>query len=413
MDGTPQLAAVPPVMGGCRILRMLGRGGMGAVYQAIQTDLDRPVAVKVLWPALNAEHAQRFEQEARTVATLQHPNIVQVYFTGREGRYHFIVMEYVRGHTLAEIIALRQTLDVGEAGRIVLHVARALEAAHARRIVHRDIKPGNIMVTPEGMAKVTDFGLARREADGPGDSQFATGTPHYMSPEQCRGEPADIRSDLYGLGITFWECLTGAAPFNSNDPSVILRKHIYERVSDVRTVVPDVPRPVATLIWRMTEPRPVERVQSPDEVAAALDAFLAGLPLAREKRPGLLVLDDDEWTRRVVATALSGRGYAITTVGDAVHALEVAQREAPDLVIADVCMPGMDGWSFMRRLRDLPECRSIPVIFLTGLRETRDRIHGFRLGADDFIVKPFDPEELDVRVARALQRVRRPRGPSA
>ena len=266
------------VLGGCQIERLLGRGGMGAVYLATQLDLERRVALKVLPSDLAGNQAflQRFEREARTIAQVSHSNIVQVFFTGREGQRRFLVMEYVEGLSLAGILRSRGKLPVEEAVDAILQSGRALTAAWARGIVHRDIKPENILVTADGQVKVADFGLAKNTEEVTSHTQTGSllGTAHYMSPEQAKGLQADIRADVYALGITFWECLAGKRPFEGHTPVAILYKHMYEVLADVRTVVPDVPEEIAQLIAMMAHKNPDERVPAPAKVVEALEAFL-------------------------------------------------------------------------------------------------------------------------------------------
>jgi predicted Ser/Thr protein kinase/sugar lactone lactonase YvrE len=266
------------VLGGCRIERLLGRGGMGAVYLATQIDLERRVALKVLPSDLAANQAflQRFEREARTIAQVSHSNIVQVFFTGREGQRRFLVMEYVEGLSLAGVLRARGRLPVEEAVDAILQSARALAAAWARGIVHRDIKPENILVTPDGQVKVADFGLAKNTEEATSHTQTGSllGTAHYMSPEQAKGQQADIRADVYALGITFWECLAGKRPFEGHTPVAILYKHMYETLADVRTLAPETPEEIATLIAAMAHKSPDDRIATPAAVVVALDAYL-------------------------------------------------------------------------------------------------------------------------------------------
>jgi WD40 repeat protein/predicted Ser/Thr protein kinase len=270
---------VGSVLGGCRIERLLGRGGMGAVYLATQLDLERRVALKVLPSdlATNQSYLMRFEREARTIAQVSHSNIVQVFFTGRDGQRRFLVMEFVEGMSLAAILRARSRLPVDEAVDAVHQSARALTAAWARSIVHRDIKPENILVTADGQVKVADFGLAKNTDDATGHTQSGAllGTAHYMSPEQAKGQAADIRADVYALGITFWECLAGRRPFEGHTPVAVLYKHMYEPLPDVRTLAPETPEEISQLIAKMAHKIPEQRHAAPAEVVAALDAYEA------------------------------------------------------------------------------------------------------------------------------------------
>ncbi len=271
-------ALIGRTLGGCRIERLLGRGGMGAVYYAIQTDLERPVAVKVLPNELAGNEAfiARFDREAKTIAAISHPNIVQIHLTGHETGLHFIVMEWAEGRSLAELLKLKTRLPTGEACDIVVQCAEAIKAAWSRGVVHRDIKPDNIMIATGGLVKVADFGLAKNtvEANAFTRSGAVMGTPYYMSPEQCRGEPTDVRTDLYALGITFWECLAGRRPFEGEMALSVMHQHLSEPMPDLAAAAADVPELVGRLIDKMTQKAVDKRVQRPEEVIDALDKFL-------------------------------------------------------------------------------------------------------------------------------------------
>jgi WD40 repeat protein/predicted Ser/Thr protein kinase len=275
------------LFGGCRVEKLIGRGGMGAVYLATQLNLDRPVAIKVIAPDIldDDESLQRLGREAKIVANLSHPNIVQLHFTGKEFNYPYLVMEFVDGQSLGVLLRATGKISVPAACDVILQVGFALEAAAAVGVVHRDIKPDNILITPDGRAKVTDFGLARRSDDSArltltGQS---LGTPHYMSPEQCEGHSMDIRSDIYSLGITFWQCLAGFLPFDGETPFAILMKQVHEKLPDIRVVSPDVPKEVAEIIAAMTAKDLATRMAEPGEIVRGLKKYMAGPDVKREK----------------------------------------------------------------------------------------------------------------------------------
>jgi hypothetical protein len=273
----------PPVGPGnrYRIIRELGRGGMGVVYHALDTVLQREVALKELPLHLGgrSDIAARFRQEARVVAKLSHPHIVQVHDLIEDGGRLWIALEFVRGGTLAD--AMRYSggaLGWPEAARIGLQIAEGLGFAHAQGVIHRDIKPMNVLLTDARppVAKLTDFGLARlaesSEHTQPGS---LLGSARYMSPEQVSGKPADARSDLYALGVTFFEMLAGRVPFDGEFTAVLARQ-VNEPAPDVRTIVPDVPPDLATLVSSLLAKTPEDRPQSADHVAIALRAQAAG-----------------------------------------------------------------------------------------------------------------------------------------
>jgi len=264
---------------------------MGAVYLATQLNLDRRVAIKVIAPDIldDDESLQRLSREAKIVANLSHPNIVQLHFTGKEYNFPYLVMEYVDGQSLGAVLRIIGRASVPASCDVILQVSMALEAAALVGVVHRDIKPDNILITPDGHTKVTDFGLARRSTDRArltltGQS---LGTPHYMSPEQAEGQAMDIRSDIYSLGITFWQCLAGFLPFDGETPFAILMKQVHEKLPDIRVVNPDVPKEVAEIIHRMTVKDPLQRLSTPGEVVQLLKAYMSKPDVKREKLKAL------------------------------------------------------------------------------------------------------------------------------
>lgn len=265
-------------IGDYRVMGVLGRGGMGAVYEAMDTRFNRPVALKVLPPEMVAqgpEHLQRFLREGRLAATLHHPNVVNVFQVGRDGDVYFIAMELVRGGSASAFLkASGKPLSHRAAVRIIKEVARGLSAAQKLGIIHRDVKPANIMLGEHGLVKLADFGLAKTTA---GDMSVTgiggvIGTPSYMSPEQVQGQPADHRSDLYSLGATFYCLLVGRPPFYSENPATVLYRHVNEPVPDPRDERPEVPDSCVRIIRRSMEKDPDARFQTADQMLAQLEA---------------------------------------------------------------------------------------------------------------------------------------------
>ncbi len=213
------------------ILQELGRGGMAIVFRAREKQLERDVAIKVL-PfslAFDKEFVERFQREARTAAKLEHPSIIPIYRVGKSGRVIYFVMKFLRGKPLSAVLGTRGALPVPEIKKTLIEVGRALAYAHKSGIVHRDIKPDNIMFDEHGQAVVTDFGIAKAAVGGKlTGTGMAIGTPHYMSPEQARAQQLDGRSDLYSLGVVAYQCLAGVVPFDGEDSFSIGYKHIME-----------------------------------------------------------------------------------------------------------------------------------------------------------------------------------------
>ncbi|NIP25924.1 MAG: protein kinase [Phycisphaerae bacterium] len=221
---------------GYKILGKLGSGAMAIVYQAKQLSLNRMVAIKVLPKRFseNPEYVERFFKEGQAAAKLNHTNIVQAYDVGQAGGYSYFVMEFVEGKTIYDELSKGKVFQEKEALDIVIQVAYALEHAHAKGLIHRDIKPKNIMTTANGQVKLADMGLARETTDieaAESEAGKAYGTPYYIAPEQIRGEiDIDGRADIYGLGATFYHMVTGRVPFMADDPSDVMRKHLREKL---------------------------------------------------------------------------------------------------------------------------------------------------------------------------------------
>lgn len=264
-------------IGNYRILDEIGQGGMGTVYKAEQVNLGRFVALKVLFPHLVADPmtVKRFNHEARSTALLNHPNIVQVYDVGADEDRHYFSMEYVPGKTLAQVLASRGKLPVEETLRLVDQVAAGLSAAHDVGIVHRDVKPSNVLIDDRGRVKVSDFGIAVAAGTGDlTDMDHLMGTARYMSPEHAKGEDLDGRSDLYSLGIVIYEMLAGRTPFEGESPFELLEQHVNDPPAPMDE---DVPASVQALVMKCLEKRKVDRFRSVREFRAALREAAADL----------------------------------------------------------------------------------------------------------------------------------------
>ncbi|HWN73396.1 MAG TPA: protein kinase [Solirubrobacterales bacterium] len=260
----------------------LGSGGMSTVYLARDTTLDRPVAVKVMHREMSeqADQLERFRQEARAVAKLSHPNVVAVIDAGEDGGHPYIVFEYVEGETLKQRINRVGALDAQEALAYAIEVARGLTVAHARNMVHRDIKPQNVLIDAEGRAKLTDFGISRQlEQDGMTATGRVLGTTDYVAPEQAMGHPVDQRSDVYSLGVVLYEMLTGQVPFTADSQVGVAMKHVNEDLPDVQQRRPELSAAAAMVVERATTKDPNDRYQSVgemiDDLATALEVEAA------------------------------------------------------------------------------------------------------------------------------------------
>ncbi len=254
----PILQASATIADRYRVQRRLGGGGMADVYLAEDSRLGRLVAVKVLKPqfAQDAEFVERFRVEAQATALLGHPNIVAVYDRGVDGPPWYIAMEYVPGESLKQRLRREGAMAPEEAVRTAQAVLAALQAAHERHIVHRDVTSSNVLVDPAGRVKVADFGIARIGVSALTRTGTMLGTSSYLSPEQAQGRGADERSDLYGLGVVLFEMLTGRVPFVADSDVAVALKHVSEPAPDPRTLRPDVPPALAAVVLKALAKEP-------------------------------------------------------------------------------------------------------------------------------------------------------------
>ncbi len=268
------------VFAGCKIISKLGQGGMGTVYKAHQEALDKFVCVKLLDPELarDQRNIEFFLREARSAAKLDHPNIVHVYNFGQENGNYFIVMSYVEGKSLQDMVAERGPLPVKEATAIMVGVLDGLAHAHSKTVIHRDIKPANILVGADGTPRIVDFGLARSISE---EKQLTmagemVGTAYFMSPEQGLAAQVDSRADLYAVGATFYYILTGKYPFEGKTSVEVIHKHIGDPLPNIILTNPDVPLWASRVIERLMRKKPQDRYQTATEVAAELTRYNSG-----------------------------------------------------------------------------------------------------------------------------------------
>lgn len=399
----------------------LGDGSTATVYKAFDTKLGRDVALKVLLPHVRETTAERFFQEAKAAAHLNHPNIMSIFDIGEDGGRHFLVIEYVEGDSLSHYIpsSPEVVVDLG------VQIANALEYAHRNDIIHRDIKPANIKVTPQGQVKIMDLGLARpREGKRVTAPGMVIGTPAYISPEQAQGHNLDSRTDIYSLGIVLYEMITGELPFNADDITALLLQHVQQQPDPPSKIVGELPLAIETVILKTLEKNPNRRFQSMEALAKALRA---ALPTTAELSPidtqdenkaptwsktiqtdklrdpsnrargsviRVVLADDHTILRKTLASFLETRDEYIV-VGEAADGVQALQRTLemhPDLLILDLNMPGKSG------LEILPEVKltasHVKVLVLTGRDDDAYIVRALRAGANGYILKSTDENEL-------------------
>jgi len=304
---------------GYKILGKIGAGAMAVVYKARQLSLDRIVAIKILPKRFseNPEYVERFYKEGQAAGKLNHPNIVQAIDVGEAGGYHYFVMEYVEGKTIADDLVAGKRYDEKEAIEIVIQVAHALAHAHAQGLIHRDVKPKNIMINKDGVVKLADMGLARETADietAQSEAGKAYGTPYYIAPEQIRGKiDIDGRADIYGLGATLYHMLTGQVPFMAEDSSEVMRKHLREKLVPPDHINTSLSAGVSEVIEIMMAKRREDRYQNVQELLVDLEALRNGQPpLRAHKRFDVSMLEQLELGEDVEGPEDE---YAVDTVG--------------------------------------------------------------------------------------------------
>src|SRR6266436_8605152 len=263
------------------ILELLGQGGMGAVYKARDTELDRLVALKIIRPELttNPEILKRFKQELILARQVTHRNVIRIFDLGQADGFKFITMEYLEGKDLRAVLREQGKLAPAEAAKIILQICRALEVAHGEGVIHRDLKPQNIMLDANGRAYVMDFGIAR-SAYLPGMTQTGAlvGTPEYMSPEQAKGEKLDERSDLFSLGAILYELVIGQSPYYSDTPLATLWKRLQEKAKPLCEIDPTIPKTFSDIVEKALEIEPDNRFASANEFAQRLESWLGISP---------------------------------------------------------------------------------------------------------------------------------------
>ncbi|MEN6424438.1 MAG: serine/threonine-protein kinase [Phycisphaerales bacterium] len=286
---------------GYKILGKLGAGAMAVVYKGKQLSLNRSVAIKVLPRRFseNPEYVQRFYKEGQAAGKLNHPNIVQAIDVGEAGGYHYFVMEYVEGKTIADDISNGHIFGEQEAIEIIIQVCHALQHAHAHGLVHRDVKPKNIMINTQGVVKLADMGLARETTDieaAQSEEGKAYGTPYYIAPEQIRGKiDIDGRADIYGLGATFYHMVTGRVPFTGEDSAEIMKRHLREKLIPPDHINTSLSAGVSEVIEIMMAKRREDRYKSVEELLMDLEALRQGqAPLQAHKRFDVSMLEQLE-----------------------------------------------------------------------------------------------------------------------
>jgi two-component system LytT family response regulator len=407
---------MPEQIGRYTLDRKLGEGGMGEVYLACDTTLSRNVALKILPPELasDPERLNRFTQEATLASALSHPNVAHIYEMGQDRGVWFITMEYVEGEALSTRLA-RGPLGMKEIVRLGLEVADVLDAAHAKGIVHRDIKAANLMLDARGHVKVLDFGLAKRDTVARSErTQVVTnagvvlGTVRYMSPEQALGREVDHRTDLFSLGVVLYEAATGRTPYAGSTAQETIAHILHSQPEALARFNYEAPPEFDRIVRKLLEKDRECRYQSARELLTDLrnldrDSGEVAAPALAVRPIRVILVDDEELARRLLREYLDGtEGVEILAeCANGFEAVKAIAEHKPDLVFLDVQMPKLDGFEVLELIG-----REIPVIFVTAFDQYA--MKAFDAHAVDYLLKPFSADRFRKAVERARQRLGQP-----
>ena len=399
-----------------RIVSRIGGGGMGEVYLAHDIGLGREVALKILACDDDANRTSRFVQEAQLASTLSHPNIAYIHELGDAGGLRFLAMEYIEGQTLAEKVA-NGPLHVDEIVPVGIQIADALDAAHCKGIIHRDIKCANIMVTPRGQVKVLDFGLAKvaAGANARPETQMVTtagmilGTVAYMSPEQATGRDVDQRTDIFSLGVVLYEMATGRQPFSGATPQETIARLLKDQPDAVARFQFGLPEDLDRIIRKCLEKDRERRYPSARDLLVDLRGIERGARPAQApaaERIRAVIVDDEDLARGLLREYLSSSADVeiVAECANGFEAVKAIGEHKPNLVFLDVQMPKLDGFEVLELIG-----RDIPVIFVTAY--DNHAMRAFDAHAVDYLLKPFGLDRFQTALERARQRLGRPMPP--
>jgi CheY-like chemotaxis protein/tRNA A-37 threonylcarbamoyl transferase component Bud32 len=426
---------------GYRIEERIGRGGMGVVYRAQHMNLQRRAAIKIIAPefADTKGFRSRFIREARIAAALQHPNIVTVYDAGQSGQTLYIAMQFIRGSDLAAILNEEGRLRPYRAIDVCRQVASALDAAHGMALIHRDVKPGNVLI--EGRrAYLTDFGLTKRSGgskSGLTQAGELVGTIHYVAPEQIEAGDVDARTDVYSLACLLFHCLTGHVPFERDTDVAVIYAHLSETPPKLTDVRPELPAGLDAVIAKGLDKSPDRRFQScSDLMSAARVVIDAAGPLAdtvpgrgvpaggdmpdvatavgrklpadaattvvpdAERRSRMLLAGLDQRTQAIVQVAV-GNNCEVEQAGEGDDLLETIRDRRPDLLVLDWNAPALASRDVLEELRADPVTRESKVLLVVRDKQARTR-EVARADADETLATPFSPLQLQVKLRKLL-----------
>lgn len=397
------------------VIELVGRGAMASVYRAFDTELERDVALKIPDPryADSPSFKQRFNREARAMARLRHRNIVQIYSFGEHEGLPYLAMEYVQGASLSKILADRDRIEIDEALEYILQICDAMECAHEANVVHRDIKPGNILVESSGRVLVADFGISKiLTGDTTDDTLTFIGTPIYMSPEQCGEGQLDQRTDIYSLGVIFYEMIVGRPPFDGATPAEIIKSHLLETpgfpTEDGKTLPPN----IVKILRKMLSKHPDQRYRDARTLRRELELWKkwaesksAGTvqdTMMNEASPIVLALVPQKILLGAVMAALKNIDHRMVVVANSTELLSKLANLPVEMVILSH-EPGKNGvFKVAQKMKDSGKTSDVQMILLSHGISRAEVETAFVSGINDIIAEPFDPSVLISKLESAL-----------
>jgi CheY-like chemotaxis protein/predicted Ser/Thr protein kinase len=407
-DGAPMAVRLPEIneeLAGYKIEAVAGRGGMGVVFRAEHLHLGRHVALKVLTADLagNRSFRQRFIREARTAARLDHPNIVPVFDAGEADGLLYIAMKYIDGADLGAVLDAEERLSPQRTVDLLADIADALDVAHAAGLVHRDVKPGNVLVD-NVRSWLTDFGLTKRIASRTALTAAGrtVGTAAYLAPEQIRGQDVDARTDVYAFACVLYECLTGEVPFVRDTDMAVLWAHLEQEPELPTSRAPELPAKLDPVFATGLAKRKADRFGSCGEMVAALVEAADAVRPAGQVRSAIpvanvLVASADRPVRALVEATLAEGRVSVAGAGDAERAVDKARAHPPQLAFVDADLPG-GAIALCQRLRVTDEAAATRIVMLVGRGVQLDRAGAAAAGVYDFLSKPFSALQLMAKV---------------
>jgi len=385
-----------------RILREIGKGNRGIVYDADDIILEEKVALKVLYSHLIQDKRliNKFKREIKQARKIKHPNVCNIYDFGTVGDIFFISMEYLRGDIMSRRLLARD-IQPEHYVKILTGLVRALEAAHAERIVHRDLNPSNIMLDPNSRPVVMNFGIARfmgqsdiiqtKKKPSSNAASF-TCSPYYMAPEQFYSGNVDHRSDIYAFGVIAYELYTGTLPFAGDTPVALAIKHVHHEPPSPRTINPDIPEHIEQLILKCLQKKQTERFAEATDILGLLTGENHS---ATTERPKVVVADDNDNIRELIGTILEDHGCQVFFAKDGEEAIARVMQTKPALIILDLMMPVLDGYQAAEFLRDNSLSADIPIVMITSRIDEEYKSYSKSIGIKDHLTKPIDIEVLE------------------